>query len=57
MEIIVTFLTAKLNSQDIKELKMTILIVIYYQYEYRAVPIVIVREEELAKVPLGTLAI
>ena len=36
------------------ELKQTILIVLYYQHEYADIaPDVIVREEDLLKVPLG----
>ena len=48
-------LTAKLSSQELLELKITILIVFYVQYESRksTVPIVNVREEYLAQVPLG----
>ena len=48
-------LTAKLSSKELFDLKNTILIVLYIQYESResTVPIVNVREEYLAKVQLG----
>ena len=50
-------LTAKLSSQELLELKITILIVFYVQYESRksTQPIDDVREEYLAQVPLGML--